>query len=74
MKPSTAVELIGFGCLVAAAFMWQTVAGLIAAGVVCLLVGMSLEDDQVALAASKLVRPVQSAWRRRHNKREARTA
>jgi hypothetical protein len=40
---SDAVEVAGFGCLVAAAWEWQPIAGLSALGAVLILVGTVLD-------------------------------
>ena len=58
MKLSTLVELTGFACLAAAAWLVNTIAGLAVSGVFLLLVGYSIEDDQVAVSARRIVAPV----------------
>lgn len=65
MKVSTAVELVGFACLVAAAVMLNLVAGVAVAGAACLFVGYATEDPVAGLQIRKMVAP----FARRHARR-----
>ena len=70
MKLSTVVEIAGFAALVTAAFMWQTIAGVVALGICLLIIGYATEDDAAAVTVARMISPVVS----RHVARKARRA
>ena len=75
MKPSTAAELVGFACLVAAcALLWGAVGGLIAAGVSLLLIGYATEDQLVALSVQRMTMPISNARQKHRTRKENRRA
>lgn len=65
MKLSTLVELAGFAALAFAAWLLNPVAGVAVAGVFLLLVGYSIEDEQVAVSVRRIVAPVTARRARR---------
>ena len=70
MRLSTLVELGGFGCGVAAAFMLGTIYGLLALFVALLIIGYAIEDDSAAITVARMIYPI----RRHHAERRARRA
>ena len=58
MRPSTVCELCGFAALVTAAFLWTLIAGVIALGLVLLLIGYAVEDDKAAMTVARMIHPV----------------
>lgn len=55
---STIVELAGFASLSAAAFYWNTIAGLVTLGLCLLVVGRAIEDGQAVVTINRMVQPV----------------
>jgi hypothetical protein len=49
MRISTVAELAGFTCLVAAAWLFGAIPGLVVTGAVLLLIGYMVEDDLAEL-------------------------
>ena len=74
MRLSTVVELGGFAALVTAAFMWQTLAGVIALGVVLLLIGYAIDDNQAALKVSQITAPLGRRLAVRQGKRQSKNS
>lgn len=66
---STAAEIAGFVCLAVAAFILNTVAGLITTGLLLVLVGYAIEDAAALLAVRRLVAPIA---RRRASRKQKR--
>lgn len=50
---STLLELAGFGCLVAAAWLWCPLVGLVAAGAVLVLVGFAVDGLNLSLRPNR---------------------
>lgn len=69
VKPSTVVELLGFGALVYAAFIVAALAGWVVLGSFLLLVGYATDDDAVGFAVRKAKLAVQARGERRRLKR-----
>lgn len=79
MRLSTLVELLGFACLSAASFIWQSVrlevvSGLVVTGLLLLLVGYATDDDAAVIAVSRMVAPLKARRARRRIRRDTRKA
>ena len=68
MRPSTAIELVGFALITYAVYGWNHLVGLAVAGVFLLVIGYAIEDDTAAVTVARMVYPV----RRHHAERKAR--
>lgn len=71
MKPSTAVELVGFACLTVAAFLVDVRVGFLVAGFVCIFIGYGTDDRQAGLSVDRMTAPFRSRWQARRAKRAA---
>ena len=71
MRPSTLIELAGFGCLTAAGFMWCTIAGLVTAALCLLAIGYATEDAAASVAMVRLTAPLAARNARRKARRAA---
>ena len=71
MRLSTLVELAGFGCGIAAAFMLGTIYGLLALFVALLIIGYAIEDDTAALTVARIIHPVARRVQSHKAKRQA---
>ena len=68
MRPSTAIELVGFALITYAVYGWNHLVGLAVAGVFLLAIGYVFEDDKAAVTVGRMMHPIV----RRHQTRKAR--
>ena len=74
MKPSTVLELCGFGLITYAAYTWNTVAGLAIGGAFLLLIGYATEDNAAIVVLSRPVKAVRGRLERSKAKRRSKKA
>jgi hypothetical protein len=71
VRPSTAIELAGFGLIVFAVYSWNPLAGLALAGLVLLVIGYVFEDDKAAVTVARMIHPIVRRWELRNIRRQA---
>jgi hypothetical protein len=74
IRPSTVVELAGFGLLSYAAYCWHPLVGLAVAGVFLLLIGYSTEDQAASVALYRITAPFAARRTARKARRAAKKA
>lgn len=74
MKPSTLVELAGFGALTYAAWQADHIAGWALAGLFAVFVGYATDDQTAAVSLARVIDPIRAKVVQRRAKRAKRRA
>lgn len=74
MRPSTLIELCGFGLITYTAYQWHQLVGLLVGGLFLILIGYATEDQAAVVALTRPLQAVRNRMGRSKARRRAKKA